>query len=76
MEETEKGRTRYIVYILVALLSLSVSLNLFQYTTTEITCSKIDKRWKADLLLKMGHTRLDWDHDWIACENLPYNKNK
>ena len=54
---------KQVIYILVALLSLSVSLNLFQYTTTEITCSKIDKRWKADLLLKIGHYKLDGDHD-------------
>lgn len=63
-----------LVYILISLLCLSLSFNLFQFTTAEITCSKIDERWKADLLLKMGHSRLDGDKDWIACENLPYNK--
>ena len=51
------------ILFLVSLLSLSVSLNLFQYTNTEITCKKIDKRWKADLLYKMGHNRLDGDKD-------------
>ena len=65
--------TRWII-LLISLLCLSLSFNLFQYTNTEITCSKIDKRWKADLLLKMGHSKLDGDKDWIACENLPYNK--
>jgi hypothetical protein len=64
------------ILLLIALLSLSVSLNLFQYTTTEITCSKIDKRRKADILLMMWHSKLDWDKDWIACENLPYKQEK
>ena len=36
-------------------------------------CDNIDSRWKADILYKMGHKSLDWDWDWIACENLPYN---
>ena len=65
---------RNLVYILISLLCLSASFNLFQYTTTEITCSKIDKRWKADLLYNMGHHKLDWDHDGIPCESLPYKK--
>lgn len=64
------------ILLLIALLSLSVSLNLFQYTTTEITCSKIDKRRKADILLKMWHSNLDWDKDGIPCENLPYKQEK
>lgn len=63
-----------LVSILISLLCLSLSFNLFQFTTTEITCSKIDERWKADLLLKMWHSKLDGDKDWIACENLPYNQ--
>ena len=37
-------------------------------------CENIDSRWKADILYKMWHRSLDWDWDWIACENLPYNK--
>ena len=37
-------------------------------------CSNIDSRWKADILYKMWHRSLDWDWDWIACENLPYNQ--
>ena len=61
-----------LIYILLSLLSISISLNLFQYSNTEIVCSKIDKRWKADLLFKFWHHKLDWDHDWIPCENLPY----
>lgn len=65
-----------LILLLISLLCLSVSFNLFQFTTAEITCSKIDKRRKADLLYKMGHSKLDWDHDWIACENLPYKQEK
>lgn len=65
-----------VITFLVSLLMLSISLNLFQYSSTEITCSKIDKRWKADLLYNMGHHKLDWDKDWIPCENLPLNQNK
>ena len=52
---------------------MSISLNLFQYSNTEVVCKNIDTRWKADLLYKMGHHKLDWDKDWIPCENLPYN---
>lgn len=65
-----------LILFLILLLLLSLSLNLFQYTNTEITCRKIDKRWKADLLYKMGHNRLDWDKDWVPCENLPYNHDR
>ena len=64
------------IYILLSLLLLSISLNLFQYSSTEIICKNIDSRWKADLLYKMGHNRLDRDKDWVPCENLPYNHNK
>ncbi len=62
-----------IIYTLLSLLMLSISLNLFQYSTAEIVCKNIDSRWKADMLYKMGHYRLDGDKDWIPCENLPYN---
>jgi len=65
-----------IIFMLISMLSLSLSFNLFQYSNTEVTCKKIDKRWKADLLYKMGHNRLDGDKDWVPCENLPYNHNK
>ena len=61
--------------MLISMLSLSLSFNLFQYSNTEVTCKKIDKRWKADLLYKMGHSKLDGDKDWIPCENLPLNQN-
>lgn len=37
-------------------------------------CENIDSRWKADVLYKLWHKSLDWDWDWIACENLPYNE--
>ena len=63
-----------LLILLLGLLCLSLSFNLFQFTTSEITCSKIDKRWKADFLYHMGHYKLDGDKDWIPCESLPYNK--
>ena len=68
--------TKYLIFVLISLLAASISLNLLQYSNTEIVCSKIDAKWKADLLYKMWHHRLDWDHDWIPCESLPYNHNK
>lgn len=68
--------TKRIIYTLISLLTLSISLNLFQYSSTEIICKNIDSRWKADLLYQMWHNRLDGDKDWVPCENLPYNHNK
>lgn len=68
--------TKRIIYTLISLLTLSISLNLFQYSTAEVVCKNIDSRWKADLLYNMGHKKLDWDKDWIPCENLPYNHDK
>ena len=68
--------TKLWIYTLLSLLLLSISLNLFQYSSTEIVCKNIDSRWKADLLYKMGHNRLDWDKDWVPCENLPYNHDR
>lgn len=67
--------TKLIIYTLLSLLTLSISLNLFQYSSTEIVCKNIDTRWKADLLYKMGHHRLDGDKDWVPCENLSLNQN-
>lgn len=67
---------KQLIFMLISLLCLSLSFNLFQYTNTEITCSKIDKEWKADLLYKMGHHRLDGDKDWIPCDDLHPNHNK
>lgn len=68
--------TKRIIYILISMLTLSLSFNLLQFSNTEITCKNIDSRWKADMLYKMGHTKLDGDHDWIPCENLPYNHDR
>lgn len=65
---------RKLIIILISLLCLSVSFNLFQYSTQQITCSKIDKEWKADLLYKIWHTNLDRDGDWIPCEHLIHKK--
>lgn len=64
---------KILILLLISLLGISVSLNLFQYSTAEIVCKNIDTRWKADMLYKMGHSKLDGDHDGIPCENLPYN---
>ena len=68
--------TKRIIYILISILTLSLSFNLLQFSNTEITCKNIDSRWKTDMLYKMGHTKLDGDHDWIPCENLPYNHDR
>lgn len=65
--------TKRVITFLISLLMISISLNLFQYSTTEVVCRNIDARWKADMLYKMGHHKLDGDKDWIPCENLPYN---
>jgi hypothetical protein len=69
----QERKMRRLIYILVSLLCLSLSFNLFQFTNAEVTCKKIDKRWKADLLYKMGHHKLDGDHDGIPCEALHNN---
>lgn len=61
--------------ILSSLLFLSLSLNMFLRANQEVNCDNIDARWKADLLYSMWHRNLDWDKDWVACENLPYNQN-
>lgn len=37
--------TKRIIYTLISLLTLSISLNLFQYSSTEIICKNIDSRW-------------------------------
>lgn len=68
--------TKRMIYTLLSLLAMSISLNLFQYSTTEIICKNIDSGWKADLLYKMGHHRLDGDKDWIPCDALHPNHNK
>ena len=59
--------------IFFMLLSLSICLNLFQRRNQAITCENLDKAWKADLLFTLWHKSLDWDRDWIACDNLHPN---
>lgn len=65
--------SKSIAILLIALLLLSLSLNLFQWSNTEVTCSNIDKKWKAELLYRLWHRDLDWDKDGIPCEYLPFN---
>ena len=62
--------SKIISILLLALLLLSLSLNLFQWSNTEVTCSNIDKSWKAELLYKLWHRNLDWDKDGSPCEHL------
>lgn len=65
--------SKIITTILLSLLLLSLSLNLFLWSNNEVKCENIDSRWKADLLYFMWHRSLDWDNDWTPCEDLPYN---
>jgi len=66
---------RYIInLIIIPILRISICLNVFMISNYQSDCSNIDSRWKADVLYKMWHRSLDWDWDWIACENLPYNQ--
>lgn len=58
------------VYLLLFLLSLSICLNLFQRKNQAVKCENLDSYRKAELLYTLGHKHLDWDHDWIPCENL------
>jgi len=58
------------ITLLLFLLSLSICLNLFQYRNAYVKCENIDKQWKANLLYNLWHRSLDWDKDWIPCENL------
>ena len=60
--------------IIIALLLLSISFNIFMVANYQATCENIDSRRKADVLYKLWHRSLDWDWDGIACENLPYNE--
>lgn len=64
---------RKAIYLLVFLLSLSISLNLFQWRNQAVKCENLDSYWKAELLYHLWHKSLDWDHDWIPCENLHPN---
>ncbi len=68
------GMKEIINSIIIAILILSISFNIFMLANYQSTCENIDARWKADMLYKLWHRSLDWDWDWIACENLPYNK--
>lgn len=58
------------ITILLFLLTTSVALNLFQRRNQAVSCQNLDSYWKADLLYKLWHKHLDWDKDWIPCENL------
>lgn len=60
--------------IIIAILVLSISFNIFMVANYQTTCENIDTRRKADVLYKLGHRSLDWDWDGIACENLQYNE--
>lgn len=59
--------------IILWILAVSLSMNIFLWSNNEVNCDNIDSRWKADVLYAMGHRNLDGDKDWVACENLPYN---
>ena len=60
--------------VVATILILSIVFNVFMLANYQSTCENIDTRWKADVLYKLWHRSLDWDWDWIACENLPYNE--
>lgn len=60
--------------LILSILALSISFNIFMIANFQATCENIDIRRKADILYKLWHRSLDWDWDWIACENLPFNE--
>lgn len=60
--------------LLIFLLLLSLTLNLFQWSNQAVTCENINSQWKADLLYFLGHKHLDWNKNWIPCENLVNQK--
>jgi len=60
--------------IIGTVLMFSISFNIFMIANFQATCENIDTRRKADILYKLWHRSLDWDWDWIACENLPFNE--
>lgn len=75
MKKTKKKSIYKLINLLIwAILTFSISFNIFMVANFQANCSNIDSRWKADLLYKLWHRSLDWDWDWIACENLPYNE--
>ena len=63
-----------VILLLLFLLSLSICLNLFQWSNAAVTCDNIDAHWKVDLLYFLWHKHLDWDKDWIPCEHLSPNQ--
>lgn len=63
------------IFLLWLLLSISILLNLFQWKNQAVKCENIDSYWKAELLYKLGHKSLDWDKDWIPCEDLFLNED-
>lgn len=63
-----------LAYILLFILSLSICLNLFQWRNQAVKCENIDKQRKAELLYTLGHKSLDWDKDWVPCDNLFRNR--
>lgn len=64
-----------LIIILLFILSLSICLNLFQWQNAAVTCDNLDAHWKAELLYKLWHKSLDWDKDWVPCDNLDLNSN-
>ena len=61
---------KILISILIFLLALSISLNLFQRRNQAVKCENIDKSWKAELLYTLGHKHLDGNKNGIPCENL------
>ena len=59
-----------IARLLLFLFSLSICLNLFQWSNAAVSCENIDKQRKADILYFLGHKHLDADKDGIPCEIL------
>ena len=60
--------------ILIFILSLSICLNLFQRRNQAVACYNLDSYWKAEILYKLWHKHLDWNKNWIPCENLLSNQ--
>lgn len=69
-----KSIYKLINLLILAVLAMSISLNLFLRSNNEVSCENIDSRAKANILYMMGHKHLDGDKDGIPCENLPYNQ--
>lgn len=56
--------------LLIMLLCMSIWLNAFQRRNQAVTCESISSQWRAELLYNLGHKHLDWNKNWIPCENL------